>query len=82
MQQFIITEQTLRTLLKKAFSAGYSCPPDMMDSEIANIYNEYIAEHEPDRPNSKPPEIQPEPSLDSPEALKLLLEEITQKQLF
>jgi len=84
MQQFVITETNLRAMLKKAFKSGFDCPLDMMDGEIANIYNEYITEHGSQNChcNPTPPKIKPETNLDSPEALKLLLEEIKQKRLF
>jgi hypothetical protein len=82
MQQFVLAEKNLRAMLNKAFNAGFTCPLDMMDSEIANIYNEYISGQENICPcNPPPPKIKPEKESDI-ETLKALFEDLKQQRLF
>ena len=43
IDQFIITDKKLQKMLAEAFQAGYESPVELLEQEVAKIYNKHIA---------------------------------------
>ena len=71
MDQFILTQETVRQMLEEAFKAGFESPMEFLPQETTRIYNKHIKKAKLTSCGPKPQKIKaPILSRDEMEALE------------
>jgi hypothetical protein len=64
MDQFILTQETVRQMLEEAFKAGFESPMEFLTQETSRIYNKHVKKAKLTSAGPKPQKVKAAPLSD------------------